>query len=270
MMGLFALGLMGMQPFATAAKYGPELVARRFKDQTHQHIVDIIDCPQVFARFYSDMASIGLAPESAEISAACVVSQHLVGATRIRQKSFVATARPSGAARWTSGFSGSWIAELLAYYHAPESEFDAVEPILAGVADYFQVNNDWVQRERAAAMQMAMILGAMLQQQAQAQSQQMQHQMAQRRADITHTLHQTTDSIMSGWEERNKVHDHISHQWSNVTLGRTDVVDSSYGTVYSLPNDYDLYWRTNSGTLIGGTWCTQPDPSWHKLDPIKL
>jgi hypothetical protein len=56
----------------------------------------------------------------------------------------------------------------------------------------------------------------------------------------------------------------------DLTLGRTDVVDPSYGTVYSVPNDYDQYWRTNSGTFIGGSWGTQPDPSWHKLEPIKL
>jgi hypothetical protein len=56
-----------------------------------------------------------------------------------------------------------------------------------------------------------------------------------------------------GW---NRVMDHVNHQWSNVTRGCTDVVDSSYGTVYSVPNDYDQYWRTNSGMFIGGSWGT--------------
>lgn len=58
--------------------------------------------------------------------------------------------------------------------------------------------------------------------------------------------------------------------WSNAILGRTDVVDASYGNVYSVPNDYDQYWRDNSGYLHGGTWGAQPDPSWHMLDPINL
>jgi hypothetical protein len=268
--GLCLLGLMGMRRFVPAGKYGPDLIARQFKNQVHLHIENVTDCPHVFPRFCADLARLGLAPEAAETSVACVVSQHLVGGVPIRQKSFIATARPCGVARWTGEFSGQWIAELLAHYQAPEPDFDAVEPILAGVADSFQFNNDWVQRERAAAMQTAMIVGAMLQQQAQQQSLQIQQQMAQRRADITHTLHQTSDSIMSGWEERNRVHDHIMHQWSNATLGRTDVVDPSFGTVYSVPNDYDQYWRTNSGTFIGGSWGTQPDPSWQKLEPIKI
>lgn len=269
MMGMLALGMMGMKKFSPAGQCGPELLAKRFKNQSNRRFVDVVECPQVFPRLYGDLARLGLPTDSVEASAACVISEHVVGGTTVRQKSFIATARPSGNARWTNQYSGQWIAELLSYYQAPVSEFNIVEPILAGVADSFQINNAWVQRERAIAMQTAMILGAMLRQQAQMQQQQ-QHQMAQRQAEITHTLHQTSDTIMSGWEERNRIHDHVMHQWSNATLGVTDVVDSSYGTVYSVPNDYDQYWRTNSDTIIGGSWGVQPDPSWHKLEPIKL
>lgn len=279
-MGLLTLGLMGMRPFVPAEKCGPDLVTRRFKDQTHRRILEVTECPHMFPLLYSELARMGLAPDLAEISTTCVVSQHLHGGVRIRQKSFIGTARPRGTARWNSMFSGLWIAELMAYYHAPESEFDAMEPILAGVIDSFKINSDWVQRERAAAMEMAMILGNMLQQQVrqqQAQQQQalqqaqtMQHQMAQRRADITHTLQQSSDIIMHGWQERNKIYDHINHQWSNVTLGRSDVLDPSYGTIYSVPSGSDQYFRTNSGTIIGAPLSTRPDPSWHKLDPINI
>jgi hypothetical protein len=270
LMGMCLLGMMGLRPFMDARAFGAELLPRRFKDRAEQRIEDIVECPQVMPRLLADLARIGLSPQSAEISAACVVSAHRAGSARVRQKTFVATARPSGKARWTSPFSGQWVAQILSYYHAPEAEFDGVEPVLAGVADSFQINYDWVQRQRAAEVQMAMILGSMLQQQAQQQNQQMQQQMEQRRHDITHTLHQTSDTIMSGWEERNRVHDHLSHQWSNATLGRADVVDPSYGTTCSVPNDFDQYWRTNSNTLIGGSWGTQPDPSWHKLERINL
>jgi hypothetical protein len=217
LVGLCMLGLMGTRRFVPAGKFGPEIVARRFKNQVHQHIEDVSSAPHVLPRFYGDLARIGLDPQTAETSTACVVSNHLVGGVRIRQKSFIGTARVGRAARWSSQFAGQWFAELLSYYHAPESEFERVEPILAGVADSFQVNNEWVERKKAEAMQMAMIVGAMLQAQAQQQAQMMQQQQAQHHAYITHNQDHIHQNIMSSWEERNKVMDHVNHQWFNVT-----------------------------------------------------
>jgi hypothetical protein len=40
--------------------------------------------------------------------------------------------------------------------------------------------------------------------------------------------------------------------------------------VRRVDNSFDQYWATNDGTIIGRNWGTQPDPSWHHLEPIKL
>jgi hypothetical protein len=56
------------------------------------------------------------------------------------------------------------------------------------------------------------------------------------------TLSETSDTIMSGWENRNKVDDIISEKRSDAMLGRERVYDPDTGTVYDVNNGfYDDY-----------------------------
>jgi hypothetical protein len=48
------------------------------------------------------------------------------------------------------------------------------------------------------------------------------------------------------------------------------VANASTDTVYSVQNDYDQYWRTDSGYVVGGSWGAEPDPTWHHLEPVRL
>jgi hypothetical protein len=79
-----------------------------------------------------------------------------------------------------------------------------------------------------------------------------------------------SDGIMQSWQYHNAVHDHAMQQWSDATLGVTHLMNPDTGVVHTVQNDFDQYWATNDGTILGGSWATQPDPSWHHLEPVKL
>jgi hypothetical protein len=76
--------------------------------------------------------------------------------------------------------------------------------------------------------------------------------------------------ISQGWQFKNAVQDSAMHNWSNATLGRIDVLNPATATAYSVQNDFDQYWRTKDAYIIGGSWGTQPDPSWQRLEPFKI
>ena len=97
---------------------------------------------------------------------------------------------------------------------------------------------------------------------------QMQQQAMARLQQISRTLSETTDIITSGFWERQGIQDHAMHQWSNGFLGRTDVVDSQ-GTVYSVPNDADLYWKDlQGGDILGTGVLFNATPNLERLQPL--
>jgi hypothetical protein len=49
-------------------------------------------------------------------------------------------------------------------------------------------------------------------------------------------------------------------------MGVQDLRDPS-GYIYQLPIGHDQYWRDNQGNFWGGSWLTNPDPTWYKLEP---
>jgi len=227
------------------------------------------DWPDLLPFLYSEAARVGMGPSDLEITTARTTSTFDLANTRVRQHVFTATTRPRGAAAATSPLAGQWIGQLLSYYHAPEREFDSIQSVLAGIAGSFKLNPAWQQREAAKVAEEQMVSN-MLFQQMMIQNQQAQQRFMQTQHAIWANQQHTSDSIMQTWEHKNAVQDHAMHQWSNATLGRTDVVDPSMGTVYSVQNNYDQYWHTNDGYIVGGSWGTQPDPSWQQLEPIKL
>lgn len=269
LVGLFLGGLMGMQSFTPAAKFGVDMLPRYFKGQSQQHIDGVIECPEVLPRFRGDISRLDLPSESAETTAACVISHHVVKGVRMKQKSFFATARPRKDARWKTGFAGLWIAELMSYYHAPESEFRAVEPILAGVADSFAINYEWVARHRAEMRQADMLMGSMLAQQVQQSNRMVQQNFARTQAHIAANQRHVSDGIMASEAYKNHVYDVASHNFSNATLGRTDVIDPSTDTVYNISNNHPYHWLTNSGTIVSSDVNTNNDVNMRELLPFK-
>jgi hypothetical protein len=266
--GLAALASMGMmeaKKFMSAAQFARDLLPSKIPALPHQKVERIEDAGWLLPEIYSDLAQVGITPENAEATAAYVVISCAAGSVRLRQKSFLTTVRPRGMMGVMGLSPGQWIGARSSVYQAPEAEFASLDPVLFGVVQSFRTNPLWRRNEDARIAQAQMAFNMMYQQQLRTQQ-----QIMERQRNIHHTLQQTSNSIMESWAYRQKVLDHTNHQWSNAILGRTDVVDPAFGTVYSVPNDYQQYWRDNSGYFYGGGWLTRPDPSWHKLEPITL
>jgi hypothetical protein len=275
LVGMLLLGAMGTRKFMAAREIGPELVTREFKKQAQLRVEGAAEAPEYFGRLYGDLACIGLDPGTAQISVACVASQHVQNGARVRQKSIIGTARAGGMAKWMSEFSGQWLAFLLAHYQAPVSEFERMEPVLAGVAQSFQINRAWVQQERLMAMQMAMILGQMMQQQNQMMQQQsqMMHQQNQHMTSAREHLHQTlqatTDTILATGRYHDQVMDRVHQSISDATRSSMDVVDRLYGNIISVPNTFDNQWISYSGEILGTRSSTSPGSEWRPLEHLK-
>ncbi len=273
LVGMMLLGAMGTRKFSAAREIGPELITREFKKQTQLRVAGATEAPEYFARLYGELASIGLDPRTAEISTACVSSQHVENGVRVQQKSILGTARAGGMGKWMSDFSGQWVALLLAHYQAPVSEFERCEPVLDGVAQSFQINRGWIQQERLAALQMAMFLGQMLQQ----QNHMMQQtsggsdqcdQLRHAREQLTHTLHGTTDTILATGQHHDAVMNHVFQGIHNSTMGVMDVVDPLYGTVHSVSNERPEHWMSYSGTILDTMSSLPPGSQYRHMEPL--
>ncbi len=224
--------------------------------------------PELMPRLQEDVAKLGVDPRTVEITAARTTGTFALAGTTLRARLFTATVRKPQAA-WGDPLAGQWFALLPYYYHAPEGELDAVDAVLAGIARSFRIDPGWQQRQLAQAAQQQMMANMMLQQ-TMAQNRQAQQNFMNAQHHIWANQGQVSDGIMQSWQYHNAAQDHAMQQWSNATLGVTDVTNPATGTAYRVDNSFERYWAANDGTIFGGNWGTQPDPSWHALEPIKL
>jgi hypothetical protein len=148
---------------------------------------------------------------------------------------------------------GSWSGEMPWSYRAPAESFAPLQPVLQGVVDSFRLNPAWEQREHA--MRQGRIMAS-------------QQDILRRTREISQTLSQTSDIVANSYWERQKITEHLSHDWSNATLGYEDRVSDS-GVVYNVPSGYDRVWQDNQGYFYGGNWLTTPDPSWQELKLVR-
>jgi hypothetical protein len=124
-------------------------------------------------------------------------------------------------------------------------------------------------RQNAQAVQQQAMANMMFQQ-TMAQTRQAQQHFMDAQHHIWQNQAHVNQGIMQSFAYHNAAQDHAMHQWSNATFGVTDVINPDTGVVRRVDNSFDQYWATNDGTIIGGNWGTQPDPSWHDLEPAKL
>jgi hypothetical protein len=217
---------------------------------------------------WNEVAQLGMDPRGFEITTARTTGTFTFAGTRLRQRIFTATLR-SARSGWMDPLAGQWFGLLPFYYHAPESEFDSVDRLLAGIGRSFHIDPNWRQRQAAAAAQQQALANMMFQQ-TMASNRQAQQNFMNAQHRIWANRQHVSDGIMQSWQYHNAVQDHAMQQWSNATLGITDVMNPDTGVVHTVQNDFDQYWATNDGTIVGGSWATQPDPSWHQLEPVKL
>jgi hypothetical protein len=217
---------------------------------------------------WNELTQLGMDPRGFEITTARTTGTFTFAGTRLRQRVFTATLR-SARSGWMDPLAGQWLGLLPFYYHSPESEFDLVDRLLAGIGRSFRIDPGWQQRQAAAAAQQQALANIMFQQ-TMASNRQAQHNFMDAQHRIWADQQHVTDGIMQSWQYHNTAVDHAMQQWSDTTLGVAHVMNPDTGVARTVRNDFDQYWATNDGTIVGGSWATRPDPSWHHLEPVKL
>lgn len=142
-----------------------------------------------------------------------------------------------------------WTAEEPQLLQAPEAEFARLLPLLEGVAESVRANHEWNAREEAR------VQGYVAASQA---------DRSRRLGEISRTLAETSDLVTGGYWERQRITEHLSHDWSNAIRGYEDRVSSS-GEIFNVPSGYDRVFRDNQGTFYGSGWLVDPDPTWQEL-----
>jgi hypothetical protein len=134
--------------------------------------------------------------------------------------------------------SGIWFAyRLYGYLVATGREKDA-EKVLAEAGLNWKFNPQWLAQQRNTANAAVM--------QDNIRSQQLRQRAQQA---IAEDQRQTSNMIMKGWEQRNKVYDEIGRRRENAILGTVDVVGPESGKQYKISNYGDYHYMSNSGTI---------------------
>jgi hypothetical protein len=200
-----------------------------------------------------DLMEAGYPPGMFESTIAVIETTYTENGVRMRQKSRVATQRQRSAGMFAAA-TPIWMAFLDVYYRAPENEFAAWEPVLAGIIDSQVINPAWKAGERQLANNYIANSQADIQ---------------RRTRQISQTLSETSDIISNSYWNRQATYDRLSEMRSNATLGVQNVASSS-GEEYKVPYGYDRYWVDGLGNLYGGSWMSQPDINWKPLEPTGI
>ena len=182
-----------------------------------------------------------------EASVAVMEVTYTENGARLRAKSKVTTMRMTGPVLL-------WNAMLDVTYRAPDGEFAAWEPVLAGIVSSQQFDPQWMAREQHRSQN---YLNA-----TQANNQRIQ-------ADIQRTTQLTTDILNRSALNRIASQEQNFEMADNVINGVQNAAASS-GQEYKVPLGYDRYWVDGLGTVHGGSWLTQPNTNWQELKPTGI
>jgi len=234
-----------------AATWLPKLLQR---EASALSVEEIVERPDQVPPMALELAKAGLAPDRYDLSAATLQFTQVRSEQNLRVRLGIAVQRSKDNGIWSMNMNPTaWTAMITSSMQASIDEFETVAPLLTGVLDSYQKNPQWEYAELMRSRQVSM---------------QMQQQAMARLQQISRTLSETTNIITSGFWERQGIQDHAMHQWSNGFLGRTDVVDSQ-GTVYSVPNDADLYWKDlQGGNILGTGVLFNATPNLERLQPL--
>jgi hypothetical protein len=75
----------------------------------------------------------------------------------------------------------------------------------------------------------------------------------------------TSETIMKGWEQRQKVYDEISRKRENAILGTLDVIDPQTGIKYKVSNFGDYHYMSNEGYIYSTNSPNAPAPNLREM-----
>jgi len=142
---------------------------------------------------------------------------------------------------------------LYGFMAAPARQDDAVKVVTEAVTSW-KFNPQWEAQQRGIANQAV--------QQDNLRSQQIQSRAL---AAIAEDQRQTSETIMKGWEQRQKVYDEISRKRENAILGTLDVVDPESGRSYKVSNYGDYHYMSNDNYILSTNSANSPGPGFREL-----
>lgn len=124
------------------------------------------------------------------------------------------------------GQSGTWQARPSGYA-APKSREAEARAVVSTAYQSFQYEPEWFKAQQGTTAAAAQI--------------------------VTKTSNDIADIYRSSNANTQQAMDRVFRQWSNATLGQTDVVDPATGEAYKVASGKNYYWRRNGTNVIAGT-----------------
>jgi hypothetical protein len=132
-----------------------------------------------------------------------------------------------------SGAAGAiWYADAIVGFLAPAPVAGIAAGLLSHMVKSVRVNPEWIARNSNMAVQVSQIA-------------------ARTNAAIS-------DTIMSGWESRGAIYDHVMEEGSRERLGIDVYSDPATGTQYTVANNHSYYWANAAGNVVGTDTDTAP------------
>ena len=130
----------------------------------------------------------------------------------------------------TAGGSATWATNLY-YFRAPTDQAESFQKLFDKVYTSFTVDPQWKLGESNEQLKRSKI--------------------------YSKSLQDSSDIINSTFQNKNTTEDKVDRDFSNVIRGTTDVVDTTTGETFKVPNDSNFYWR-NGDTIIGTETYNKP------------
>lgn len=163
-------------------------------------------------------------------------------------KFIAATVNPMPAA------SGIWLVyRLYGYISVAARELDA-QKVVTEAMQTWKFSPQWQAQQQGIANNAV--------QQDNMRSQQIRQRAMQA---IAEDQRQTSETIMKGWEDRQKIYDEISRRRENAILGTLDVVDPQTGAQYKVSNFGDYHYMSNDGYIYSTNVPGAPAPNLREM-----
>jgi hypothetical protein len=147
-----------------------------------------------------------------------------------------------------------WGVYRLYGYLAPAGREQEGEQVIAQTLRSWKFNSRWEAQQQGIANSAV--------QQDNALSQQIRSRAMQA---IAEDQRQTSETIMKGWEQRQKVYDEISRRQENAILGTLDVIDPQTGIQYKVSNFGDYHYMSNEGYIYSTNSPNAPAPNLREM-----
>jgi hypothetical protein len=130
-----------------------------------------------------------------------------------------------------------WNVEYLVYGVVPAVEGDAGQAILGHIANSYELNPQWVQRQAEVAGEVG--------------------------DTVARVAGEIREITRKAFEAESEARYNAARRWSNMILGQTDVMDPATGETWRVANGHNYYWRR--GDTVVGTDIDRPNVDFTPL-----